>query len=123
MAADTKTNDVVLEINNISVSFDGFYALTEVRTKVMRNSIHFFIGPNGAGKTTLLDIICAKTKPTSGTVIFHPKGREAVRLTGMKEYKIVQEGVGKKVSGTICIRKPHCGGEHDTFSKGSQGHT
>ena len=43
MAADTKTNDVVLEINNISVSFDGFYALTEVRTKVMRNSIHFFI--------------------------------------------------------------------------------
>ena len=96
MAADTKTNDVVLEINNISVSFDGFYALTEVRTKVMRNSIHFFIGPNGAGKTTLLDIICAKTKPTSGTVIFHPKGREAVRLTGMKEYKIVQEGVGRK---------------------------
>ena len=96
MAADTKTNDVVLEINNISVSFDGFYALTEVRTKVMRNSIHFFIGPNGAGKTTLLDIICAKTKPTSGTVIFHPKGREAVRLTGMKEYKIVQEGVVRK---------------------------
>lgn len=96
MATATKTNDVVLEINNISVSFDGFYALTEVRTKVMRNSIHFFIGPNGAGKTTLLDIICAKTKPTSGTVIFHPKGREAIRLTGMKEYKIVREGVGRK---------------------------
>ena len=122
MATATKTNDVVLEINNISVSFDGFYALTEVRTKVMRNSIHFFIGPNGAGKTTLLDIICAKTKPTSGTVIFHPKGREAVRLTGMKEYKIVREG-GKKVSGAVSVRKPHSGGEHDTLPKGSQGHT
>lgn len=89
-------NDIVLEINNISVCFDGFYALTEVKTQVERNTVHFFIGPNGAGKTTLLDIICAKTKPTSGTVIFHPKGREPVRLTGMKEYKIVHEGIGRK---------------------------
>ena len=64
------TNDTILEINNISVCFDGFYALTDVRTKVKRNTIHFFIGPNGAGKTTLLDIICAKTKPTAGTVIY-----------------------------------------------------
>ena len=75
-------NEVVLAINNISVSFDGFYALTDVKTTVKRNTVHFFIGPNGAGKTTLLDIICAKTKPTSGTVIFYPKNRESVRLTG-----------------------------------------
>ncbi len=88
--------DTVLAINNISVCFDGFYALTEVKTSVKRNTVHFFIGPNGAGKTTLLDIICAKTKPTSGTVIFYPKGREPVRLTGMKEYKIVTEGIGRK---------------------------
>lgn len=88
--------DTVLAINNISVCFDGFYALTEVKTSVKRNTVHFFIGPNGAGKTTLLDIICAKTKPTSGTVIFYPKDREPVRLTGMKEYKIVTEGIGRK---------------------------
>ena len=90
------TNDTILEINNISVCFDGFYALTDVRTKVKRNTIHFFIGPNGAGKTTLLDIICAKTKPTAGTVIYYPKGKDPVRLTGMKEYKIVNAGVGRK---------------------------
>jgi urea transport system ATP-binding protein len=86
----------VLEIKNISVSFDGFYALTDVKTSVKRNTVHFFIGPNGAGKTTLLDIICAKTKPTSGSVIFYPENRKPVRLTGMKEYKIVQEGIGRK---------------------------
>ncbi|MBR1457872.1 MAG: urea ABC transporter ATP-binding protein UrtD [Oscillospiraceae bacterium] len=90
-------SDRVLAINNISVCFDGFYALTDVRTSVMRNTIHFFIGPNGAGKTTLLDIICAKTKPTSGTVIFYPKDAdEPMRLTGMPEYKIVRAGVGRK---------------------------
>ncbi len=89
-------NTKVLDIKGVSVVFDGFQALTEIQAKVMRNTIHFFIGPNGAGKTTLLDIICAKTKPTSGTVKYYPNGRESIRLTGMKEYKIVGEGIGRK---------------------------
>lgn len=88
--------DTALKIKNVSVVFDGFQALTDVDVKVKRNSIHFFIGPNGAGKTTLLDIICAKTKPTKGNVTFYPENKEKVRLTGMKEYKIVQEGVVRK---------------------------
>lgn len=89
-------SNVVLKTNSVSVIFDGFQALTEVSIEVQRNTIHFFIGPNGAGKTTLLDIICAKTKPTTGTVSFYPEGRDRVRLTGMKEYKIVAEGVVRK---------------------------
>lgn len=91
-----KEKDTVLKIKNVSVVFDGFQALTDVNVKVKRNSIHFFIGPNGAGKTTLLDIICAKTKPTEGNVSFYPLSGEKIRLTGMKEYKIVQEGVVRK---------------------------
>jgi urea transport system ATP-binding protein len=88
--------NTVLKINSVSVSFDGFYALTEVCVSVKRNTIHFFIGPNGAGKTTLLDIICARTKPTEGTVYYYPEGRERVRLTGLKEHQIVRTGVGRK---------------------------
>ena len=88
--------DTVLKVKNVSVVFDGFQALTDVNVSVKRNSIHFFIGPNGAGKTTLLDIICAKTKPTGGNVSFYPKNGEKLRLTGMKEYKIVNEGVVRK---------------------------
>lgn len=91
-----QNNDNVLEIKNISVSFDGFYALKDVNANVKRNSIHFFLGPNGAGKTTLLDIICAKTKPTQGTIMYYPKDGKPMRLTGMKEYKIVTEGIGRK---------------------------
>ena len=88
--------DTALKIKNVSVVFDGFQALTDVDVKVKRNSIHFFIGPNGAGKTTLLDIICAKTKPTKGNVTYYPEKGEKIRLTGMKEYKIVNEGVVRK---------------------------
>lgn len=91
-----KTKEDVLNIRHVSVVFDGFKALTDVDIKVKRHSIHFFIGPNGAGKTTLLDIICAKTKPTSGTVHFAPENRNDMRLTGMKEFKIVNEGIGRK---------------------------
>lgn len=89
-------NGTILDIKGISVCFDGFYALTEVSAAVKRHSIHFFIGPNGAGKTTLLDIICGKTKPTTGSVIFHSAENGDVRLTGMPEYRIVREGVGRK---------------------------
>ena len=89
-------DNTVLEIRGIGVTFDGFHALTDVNIKVQRNTVHFFIGPNGAGKTTLLDIICAKTKPTVGTVFYHPTEKETVRLTGMKEYKIVTQGIGRK---------------------------
>lgn len=89
-------SETALQIQNVSVVFDGFQALTNVKAEVKKNTIHFFIGPNGAGKSTLMDIICGKTKPTSGTVTFYPEGREPLRLTGMKEYKIVQEGIGRK---------------------------
>ena len=56
----------VIEISDISVTFDGFKALSDVTTKIMPNKVHFFIGPNGAGKTTLLDIICGKRDPLRG---------------------------------------------------------
>ncbi len=91
-----RQEDYVLDIKNISVSFDGFYALTDVKAQVKRHSIHFFIGPNGAGKTTLLDIICAKTRPTLGNVFFYPKDGEKIRITDLKEYEIVQKGIGRK---------------------------
>jgi urea transport system ATP-binding protein len=93
MARDYKN---ALDIKSVSVEFDGFKALTDINIKVKYNTIHFFIGPNGAGKTTLLDIICAKTKPTNGTVHFYPKEDGDILLTGMKEYKIVNIGIGRK---------------------------
>lgn len=88
--------DHILDIKNISVIFDGFQALTEVSVQIPRNSIHFFIGPNGAGKTTLLDIICGKTKATYGKITYFPKDGQPKKLTGMKEYKIAQAGIGRK---------------------------
>jgi len=81
----------MLTIQGLGVSFDGFKAVDDLNFLVDRNELRVVIGPNGAGKTTLLDLICGKTKATSGSVRF--KYHE---LTTMKEHEIVRAGVGRK---------------------------
>ncbi len=80
-----------LTIQELSVSFDGFKAIDNLDLIVNRNELRVIIGPNGAGKTTLLDLICGKTKATSGTINFR-----ANELTQMREHEIVRAGVGRK---------------------------
>lgn len=81
----------ILEINDLSVSFDGFKAVDGLNFYVDENELHVVIGPNGAGKTTLLDMICGKTKPTSGSITF-----KGLHLERMLEYQITRSGVGRK---------------------------
>lgn len=82
----------VLEIKDLTVSFDGFKAVDSLSTSVRAGDIHFFIGPNGAGKTTLLDAICGRVKPAAGG-IFLKNGSDVTRLS---EHQIVELGIGRK---------------------------
>lgn len=84
--------DRVLEIKDLTVSFDGFKAVNNVSTSVKKGDIHFFIGPNGAGKTTLLDAICGRVKPAAGSIIF----KERNDVTKLAEHEIVERGIGRK---------------------------
>jgi urea transport system ATP-binding protein len=81
----------VLQVEELTVSFDGFKAVDALSLSVERNELRVIIGPNGAGKTTLLDMICGKTKPTTGRVLFN-----GLDLTRMSEHQIVRAGVGRK---------------------------
>jgi urea transport system ATP-binding protein len=84
-------NDFLLAVEGLTVSFDGFKAVNDLSFYVDKDEIRVIIGPNGAGKTTVLDLICGRTKATSGSVRF--RGEELTRLT---EHKIVRAGVGRK---------------------------
>ena len=53
----------VLDVADVTVSFDGFKALNELNFSMVQGELRFVIGPNGAGKTTLLDVITGKTRP------------------------------------------------------------
>ncbi|MFT7561092.1 MAG: urea transport system ATP-binding protein [Flavobacteriales bacterium] len=80
-----------LAIEDLTVSFDGFKAVDNLTLYIDKNELHVVIGPNGAGKTTVLDLICGKTKSTSGSIKFLNQ-----ELTTMQEHKIVRAGVGRK---------------------------
>nr|WGE08166.1 urea ABC transporter ATP-binding protein UrtD [Bacillus subtilis] len=82
----------ILTCRDVKVEFDGFWALQGADISVQERDIHFLIGSNGAGKTTLLDIICGKTKPHSGEVLF----QETNELTKAREYQIAKLGVARK---------------------------
>jgi urea transport system ATP-binding protein len=81
----------LLQINDVSVSFDGFYALTDLSICLQPGELRSIIGPNGAGKTTFLDVITGKVRPTKGSVFF--KGES---LVGLSEQKISRRGIGRK---------------------------
>ena len=82
----------IIYLEGVTVDYDGFKALNCLNFIVNYNELRVVIGPNGAGKTTLLDVICGKTKPVAGRVIF---GRD-VDLLPLREDEIVQLGIGRK---------------------------
>lgn len=84
--------ETVLNIQDLTVAFDGFKAVNHVNTSVTKGEIHFYIGPNGAGKTTLLDAICGRVKPKSGNILFSG----GVDVTHCSENEIVNIGIGRK---------------------------
>jgi urea transport system ATP-binding protein len=83
----------VLCVDDISVSFDGFKALTNLTLILDKGELRCLIGPNGAGKTTLMDVITGKTKPDSGTVFLTHDARD---LTQLAEYEIAELGICRK---------------------------
>ena len=84
-------NEKILEIDNLTVNFDGFKALNQLNFSMDTGELRVIIGPNGAGKTTFLDVITGKVQPTEGRVLF--KGKN---LRNIPEYRISRLGIGRK---------------------------
>lgn len=87
----SSSTDYLLALENVTVSFDGFKAVNDLNLYVDKGELRVIIGPNGAGKTTVLDLICGKTRVTSGSIKF--KDNE---ITTLKEHQIVHRGIGRK---------------------------
>jgi urea transport system ATP-binding protein len=82
----------VLYLDGVTVSFDGFKALSGLSLIIEPGELRCIIGPNGAGKTTMMDVITGKTRPDTGDVFFG----EANDLTELSETEIAELGIGRK---------------------------
>jgi branched-chain amino acid transport system ATP-binding protein len=80
----------LLEVRNLSRTFGGVVANSDVSIAVQRGEIVGLIGPNGAGKSTLFNLVAGATPPTSGTIVF-----EGVDVTGLKAPQRCARGIAR----------------------------
>jgi urea transport system ATP-binding protein len=99
------THGVVLYLDGISVSFDGFKALNNLSLSIDAGELRCVIGPNGAGKTTMMDVITGKTRADAGTAFFG----QTIDLAKLSEAQIAQAGIGRK------FQKPTVFERHSVF--------
>jgi len=72
-AVDARIGDVILDIQNISLSFGGVKALSDISFNVREHEIRAIIGPNGAGKSSMLNCINGVYRPQQGSIVFRGK--------------------------------------------------
>lgn len=70
-------NDVILQLDSVSKSFEGKVILNSLDLEIRRNEFITLLGPSGCGKTTTLRIIGGFEKPDEGRVLF-----EGTDITG-----------------------------------------
>ncbi len=87
----------LLEIINVSKSFRGLKAISNVTLHINQGQILGLIGPNGAGKTTLFNLVTGFLKPDSGQIRF-----SGHNLVGFKSHQICKLGITR----TFQIVKP-----------------
>jgi branched-chain amino acid transport system ATP-binding protein len=88
--ADIAAGDVLLTVENVSLSFGGVKALTDVSFDVRKGEIRAIIGPNGAGKTSMLNVINGFYQPDRGTITFKRERRSRMRTNEAAQFGIAR---------------------------------
>jgi urea transport system ATP-binding protein len=78
-------------VEDVSKTYDGFKAITNLTFYLFAGELRTVIGPNGAGKSTFFDLITGRAQPDRGKIEFGNHD-----LTSLNEYEINRLGVGRK---------------------------
>jgi branched-chain amino acid transport system ATP-binding protein len=82
--------DILLAVEDVSLSFGGIRAITNVSFDIVKGEIRAIIGPNGAGKTSMLNVINGFYHPQKGRILFRGKMRRR-----MKPYEAASQGIAR----------------------------
>lgn len=83
-------NNLLLNVQNVSRSFGGLKAVSDVNIRVGQGELIGLIGPNGAGKTTLFNLLTGVYEPSEGKIWLNGE-----QVGGMKPYQITQKGAAR----------------------------
>ncbi|TXH71587.1 MAG: ABC transporter ATP-binding protein [Thiothrix sp.] len=85
-----KIGGTLLEVKNITLSFGGVKALTDISFDIKEGEIRAIIGPNGAGKSSMLNVISGFYHPQQGEVWFRGQKRGP-----MRPYEVARQGIAR----------------------------
>jgi len=85
-----RIGDVMLDMQNISLSFGGVKALTDISFDVREHEIRAIIGPNGAGKSSMLNVINGVYTPQQGGILLHGE-----RFSRMSPRRAAEMGIAR----------------------------
>ncbi|MCA1839927.1 MAG: MFS transporter, partial [Actinobacteria bacterium] len=80
----------ILEVKELSRSYGGIKAVSEVSFELREGESLGLIGPNGAGKTTLFDLISGYQSPDSGQVIYDGKDITGLRADQRAQQRLIR---------------------------------
>ena len=90
MSSSVKEGEVLLAVENISLSFGAVQAISNVSFDIRKGEVRAIIGPNGAGKTSMLNVINGFYHPQEGTITFAGKQRRQ-----MEPYMAAAQGISR----------------------------
>src|SRR4028118_2137537 len=103
-----KTQNILLELKNISVNYGGIQALQDINLTINGGEVVTLIGANGAGKSTTLRAISKIVNPRKGKIFY--RGRD---ITRRQAHEVVRLGIAHSPTGR---RGPRCEPTQSRFS-------
>jgi branched-chain amino acid transport system ATP-binding protein len=94
-----KIGEVILDVNNISLSFGGVKALSDISFNVREHEIRAIIGPNGAGKSSMLNVINGVYRPQQGVITFRGQQRR-----DMDTHEAARHGIARTFQNIALFR-------------------
>ena len=99
----------LLTVEDVSKTYDGFKAISNLNFYLDEGELRTVIGPNGAGKSTFFDLITGRAQPDQGKIEFGSDPATHRDLTALNEYEINRLGIGRK------FQTPSVYTEHTVF--------
>jgi len=93
------TDEVILDMRNISLSFGGVKSLIDVSFDLKKHEVRAIIGPNGAGKSSMINVINGIYRPQKGEIIYHGKSRKS-----MHPYYAASTGIARTFQNIALFR-------------------
>ena len=117
----TAVANPLLVVDNVTMAFGGFEALSMVSFTVAPATVMGLIGPNGAGKSTMMNVLTALYKPTTGSVQFDGRALAHVATTRIATLGISRTFQNLQVFGDLSVLDNVLAGMHHHLDRHSPG--